>query len=186
MKRYRPRSARLIQNLLEISKIEEGKLPTTIEPVVLAELVDEVLAEHRVLATQAGRTLQVDVSTALPAVAADRALLRRALGNLVGNAVRHSGSPVVYVEARADDDGMRVRLAVRDEGRGIPPAQHERIFEKFASIRRSPADEPFRDTGLGLPFSKLAVHQMGGELTLASFPGSGATFTVTLPVFRRA
>jgi signal transduction histidine kinase len=177
---------RLIQNLLEISKIEEGKMPLTIEPVVLAELVDEVLAEHRLLAAQAGRRLEIDVSTALPAVAADRALLRRVLANLIGNAVRHSGSPVVHVEARPDADGTRMLLAVRDEGGGIPASQQERIFEKFASVRRSPADEPFRDTGLGLPFCKLAVDEMGGVLSLTSGSGAGSTFTVTLPVYRRA
>ena len=175
---------RLIQNLLEISKIEEGKMPITIEPVVLAELVDEVLPEHRALAAQAGRTLHVDVSPALPAVAADRALLRRVLANLIGNAVRHSGSSAVWIRARADSGNARVFLAVRDRGRGIPAAQQERIFEKFASIRRSPADEPFRDTGLGLPFCKLAVDQMGGRLDLESAPGEGSVFTVTLPVHR--
>jgi signal transduction histidine kinase len=177
---------RLIQNLLEVSKIEEGKMPITIEPVVLAELADEVLAEHRLLATQAGRQLHVDVSTALPAVSADRALLRRVLGNLVGNAVRHSGSAAVYVAGRVHPDGARVVLAVRDEGRGIPAAQRERIFEKFASVRRSPADEPFRDTGLGLPFCKLAVAEMGGDLAFESVEGKGSTFLVTLPMHRRA
>ena len=171
---------RLIQNLLEISKIEEGKMPVTIEPVVLAELTDEVLAEHRVLAAQAGRRLELDVSTALPAVAADRALLRRVLGNLVGNAVRHSGSSVVYVEGYAEPDG-RVALAVRDEGRGIPAEQLGRIFEKFTSIRRSPADEPFRDTGLGLPFCKLAVDEMGGELVVETSSRAGSRFVVVLP-----
>jgi signal transduction histidine kinase len=175
---------RLIQNLLEISKIEEGKMPITIEAVVLAELVDEVLPEHDLLAKQAGRTLEVDVSTALPPVAADRALLRRVLANLIGNAVRHSGSAVIRVSARTDDDGARVRLGVRDEGRGIPTAQQDRIFEKFASVRRSPADEPFRDTGLGLPFCKLAIDEMGGALTLESAAQKGSVFTVTLPVHR--
>ena len=173
---------RLIQNLLEISKIEEGKMPTTIEPVLLAELVDEVLVDHHLLATQAGRTLQVDVPTTLPPMAADRALLRRVLANLVGNAVRHSGSPVVYVEGRVAGGGTHVELAVRDVGRGIPSPQHEQVFEKFASVRRSAADEPFRDTGLGLPFCKLAVERMGGTLTLASAVGQGSTFTVSLPV----
>jgi signal transduction histidine kinase len=176
---------RLIQNLLEISKIEEGKMPVTIEPVVLAELADEVLVEHRVLATQAGRRLEVDVPTTLPAVAADRALLRRVLGNLVGNAVRHSGSSVVYVEARLEPDG-RIALAVRDEGRGIPPDQLGNIFEKFASVRRSPADEPFRDTGLGLPFCKLAVHEMGGELIVETSTRTGSRFAVVLPQHRPA
>ena len=59
---------------------------------------------------------------------------------------------------------------------------HDRIFEKFASIPRSPSDEPFRDTGLGLPFCKLAVDEMGGRLEMTSVPREGATFTVTLPV----
>jgi signal transduction histidine kinase len=176
---------RLIQNLLEISKIEEGKMPITIEAVVLAEVVDEVLPEHETLATLAGRRLAVDVATTLPPVAADRALLRRVLANLVGNAVRHSGSPVVYVAARPDSDGSHVLLAVRDEGRGIPVEQQARIFEKFASLPRSPADEPFRDTGLGLPFCKLAIAEMGGDLTLESEPHQGSVFTVTLPVQRR-
>src|SRR5262245_27387574 len=117
---------RLIENLLEISKIEEGKMPITIEPVVLAELVDEVLAEHRIVAQQAGRSLRVDVATSLPAVAADRALLRRVLANLVGNALRHSGSAGVHVTAVADRSNGELALAVRDEGRGIPAAQHER------------------------------------------------------------
>jgi signal transduction histidine kinase len=176
---------RLIQNLLEISKIEEGKMPITIEPVVLAELVDEVVPEHQALATQAGRSLHLDVSPALPPVDADRALLRRVLANLIGNAVRHSGSSAVWVQARTDSTNTRVFLTVRDLGRGIPMDQHDRIFEKFASVRRSPADEPFRDTGLGLPFCKLAVDQMGANLTLESAPGKGAVFTVILPVHDR-
>ncbi len=177
---------RLIQNLLEISKIEEGKMPITMEAVVLAEVVDEVMPEHEALAAQAGRRIVVDVATALPPVAADRALLRRVLANLVANAVRHSGSPIVYVGAGADSDGSHVRLTVRDEVRGIPSEQQTRIFEKFASLPRSPADEPFRDTGLGLPFCKLAVDAMGGELTLESATRRGSVFTVTLPVHRGA
>jgi len=176
---------RLIQNLLEISKIEEGKMPITIEPVVLSELVDEVLPEHRALASQAGRTIDVDVSTAVPAVAADRALLRRVLANLIGNAVRHSGSSIVHVAARTAPVAETILLEVRDSGRGIPAAQQERIFEKFASVPRSPSDEPFRDTGLGLPFCKLAMDQMGGSLSLESAPGTGSVFTVMLPMYRR-
>jgi signal transduction histidine kinase len=173
---------RLIENLLEISKIEEGKMPITRELVVLAELVDEVVADHRPLVAQARRTLHVDVPTTLPAVVADRALLRRVLGNLLSNAVRHSGSAAVWVSAATGPGAGELSLAVRDEGQGIPPALHDRIFEKFASMPRSPADAPFRDTGLGLPFCKLAVEGMGGRLVLASTPGAGTTFTVTLPV----
>lgn len=173
---------RLIENLLEISKIEAGKMPLVKEAIVLAELVDEVVGDHRLLLDNTSRALTVRVGTALPAVEADRALLRRVLGNLIGNAVRHSGSTHIEVTAALATDRTHVTLAVRDDGRGIPPAQHEHIFEKFASIPRSAADEPFRDTGLGLPFCKLAVDAMGGRLDLVSAPDAGSTFTVTLPV----
>ena len=176
---------RLIQNLLEISKLEEGKMPIAKGPVVLADVVDEVVAEHEVIATQAGRTFDVDVPTSVPAVIADRALLRRVLANLIGNAIRHSGSATVHLTATPSADGASVSLAVRDEGHGVPAALHARIFEKFASVPRSAADEPFRDTGLGLPFCKLAVDEMGGTLAFSSAPHTGSTFTVTLPVHRR-
>jgi signal transduction histidine kinase len=173
---------RLIENLLELSKIEAGKMPLVKEAVVLAELVDEVVADHRLLLEQADRTVVVLVRTDLPPVVADRALFRRVLANLIGNAVRHSGSTRIEVRAALAADGAHVALAVYDDGRGIAEALHETIFEKFASIPRSAADEPFRDTGLGLPFCKLAIDAMGGRLELASAPGAGATFTVTLPV----
>ena len=176
---------RLIQNLLEISKIEEGKMPISKEPVVLAEVVDEVVAEHTVIATQAGRSFAVDVATTVPAVVADRALLRRVLANLIGNAIRHSGSTIVHLTASVSGDGTHVSLAVRDEGHGIPETLHARIFEKFASMPRSAADEPFRDTGLGLPFCKLAVDEMDGTLAFSSTPDQGSTFTITLPRHRR-
>jgi len=173
---------RLIENLLDISKIEAGKMPLVKESVVLAELVNEVVVDHRLLLEQADRTVAMIVATDTPPVVADRALLRRVLANLIGNAVRHSGSTRIEVRAARTSDGAHVALAVYDDGRGIPAALHETIFEKFASIPRSAADEPFRDTGLGLPFCKLAMDAMGGRLELASAPGAGATFTVTLPV----
>jgi signal transduction histidine kinase len=107
------------------------------------------------------------------------------MGNLVANALRHSGSPEIHVAARASSERTFVTLWVRDLGRGIPAAQQGRIFEKFASLPRSPTDEPSRDTGLGLPFCKLAVQEMGGKLTLESATGTGSTFSVRLPVHRR-
>src|SRR6185369_15216141 len=91
---------RLIQNLLEISKIEEGKMPVAAEPIVLAELVDEVVAEYGPVAEQTGRRLVVAVGTDLPAARGDRALMKRVLINLVVNALRHSGSEEVRIEAR--------------------------------------------------------------------------------------
>src|SRR5262245_62621094 len=90
---------RLIQNLLEISKIEEGKMPVAAEPIVLAELVDEVVAEYAPVAEQTSRQLVVAVGTDLPAAQGDRALLKRVLINLVVNALRHSGSAEVRIRS---------------------------------------------------------------------------------------
>ena len=175
---------RLIQNLLEISKIEEGKMPVSHEAIVLAQLVDEVAAEYGPVAEQTGRRLSAAVGVDLPCVVADRALLKRVLVNLVVNALRHSGSQDVKVDATHDSVTDRLRLEVTDHGRGIAEADHARVFEKFASIVRSGDGEPSSDTGLGLPFCKLATECMGGEIFLRSRPDTGTVFTVVLPTQR--
>jgi signal transduction histidine kinase len=173
---------RLIQNLLEISKIEEGKMPVATEPIVLAELVDEVVAEYAPVAEQTARRLVVAVGTDLPAAQGDRALMKRVLVNLVVNALRHSGSDEVRIEAQHASNAGEITLNVRDRGRGIAEADQARVFEKFRILRRSPTDDPAVDTGLGLPFCKLAVEEMGGRISLASTPGDFTVFAVTLPV----
>jgi len=170
---------RLIQNLLEISKIEEGKMPVAREPIVLAEVIDDVVREYAPVAEQAGRRLTVTVGTDLPVAIADRNLLRRVVVNLVVNAIRHSGSAEVRIEGDAGDG--RVAFRVIDFGYGIPPEDQARVFEKFRSVRRSPSDDPSGDTGLGLPFCRLAVERMGGRITLASTVGVSTVFTVELP-----
>lgn len=174
---------RLIQNLLELSKIEEGKMPIVREPVVLAELVDDVVGEYGPVAAQGGRVVHVQVGTELAPALADRALLRRVLVNLLVNALRHSGSSDVYVLGTAGGAAAEVTLSVVDHGRGIPPEQQQRVFDKFTTVRRSPADDPSTDTGLGLPFCKLAVESMGGRIRLQSTPAE-TSFSVTLPAQR--
>jgi signal transduction histidine kinase len=171
---------RLIQNLLEISKIEEGKMPVAHEPIVLAEVADEVVREYTPVAEQAGRRLVVAVGTDLPPAVGDRTLLRRVLVNLVVNALRHSGSSEVRLEG--DCEGEMVTLRVVDFGHGIAEQDQARVFEKFQTVRRSPSDDPGGDTGLGLPFCRLAVEHMGGQVGLSSTAGVGTVFTVQLPV----
>jgi signal transduction histidine kinase len=172
---------RLIQNLLEISKIEEGKMPVSREPIVLAEVVDEVAAEYLPVAEQAGRRLGLRVGTDLPPARGDRALLKRVLVNLLVNALRHSGSDEVRVEGAPGPGAAEVTLSVIDRGHGIAEPDRARIFEKFRTVRRSPADDPGGDTGLGLPFCKLAVERMGGRIGVESTPGAITVFAVTLP-----
>jgi signal transduction histidine kinase len=171
----------LIQNLLEISDLEEGKMRVSRGPIILAEIVDEVVVEYGPVAEQTGCRLVAAVGPELPCVVADRALLKRVLVNLVVNALRHSGSTEVRVEATHDPATARMRVWVIDHGRGIAEDDRERVFEKFASIRRSGDSEPSSDTGLGLPFCKLAMECMGGDITLSSRPEAGMVFTVILP-----
>lgn len=171
---------RLIQNLLEISKIEEGRMPVAREPIVLAEVADEVAREYAPVAEEAGRRLVVAVATDLPAAVGDRALLKRVLVNLAVNALRHSGSPEVRLEGARQGDAVTIRVI--DYGLGIPERDRARIFEKFRTVHRAPSDDPAGDTGLGLPFCRLAVERMGGRIELAS-SGAGTTFAVSLPVY---
>ena len=172
---------RLIQNVLEIGKLEEGKLPVSPAPIVLAELVDEVVTEYGPMAEQTGHRLTAAIGPDLPCVLADRALLKRVLVNLVVNALRHSGSDEVRVEGTRDTAPARLRLQVIDHGHGIAEDDQAHVFEKFASIRRSGAREPSSDTGLGLPFCKLATERMGGEIRLSSHREVGTIFTLVLP-----
>lgn len=174
---------RLIQNLLEVSRIEDGKMPVERESVALPELAREVLREYRPVAEQAGRSLRADLDESLPMVIADRALAKRVLVNLVANALRHSGSPEVGIRARVGEGeggGREVHLEVVDRGRGIRPEDAARVFEKFRS--RPSASEAPGDTGLGLPFCKLAVEVMGGRIALESLAGGETVFRVSLPV----
>jgi len=172
---------RLLLNLLEISKMESGRMPVAFEPITLAAVAEEVAEECAAVAEQMGRRVVVTVERGLPPAIGDRALLKRALTNLVMNALRHSGSEEVRLEATHDDAAARLALQVIDHGRGIAWADQARVFEKFASIRRSDQREPSGDTGLGLPFCKLATECMGGEISLKSQPEIGTVFTITLP-----
>jgi signal transduction histidine kinase len=110
--------------------------------------------------------------------------MKRVLINLVVNALRHSGSEEVRIEAMRGPNSGEITVGVRDRGRGIAEADHARVFEKFRILRRSASDDPAVDTGLGLPFCKLAVEQMGGHISLTSTPGDFTLFAVTLPVHR--
>src|SRR5262245_41162062 len=171
---------RLIQNLLEIAKIEEEKMPVACEPVVLAELADEVVEEYGAAAEQSQQVVRSTVRRDLPPAMADRWLLRRVLVNLVVNAIRHAGGREVRMDATAEPHPREITVRVVDSGRGIPPEDQGTIFEKFRSGRPSAVDDPTMDTGLGLPFCKLAVERMGGRIALTSRPGE-TVFAVTLP-----
>lgn len=168
---------RLVQDIVEIAKIEADRMPIATEPIVLAELLDEVAIEYGPLAQEMGRRFTVAAGTALPPAVADRVLLKRVLVNLIVNALRHSGSAQVSVEAAVEHASAGITIRVVDHGHGIAEEDQIGVFEKFKTTR----GDPTADTGLGLPFCKLAVERMSGHITLHSTPGVGTVFAVTLP-----
>lgn len=172
---------RLIQNLLEIAKLEEGKMPVESAVISVPEFLAEIHREYAPVAEQSGRTLRFDVPDELPELLADHALLKRVMINLITNALRHSGSPEVGIAAVAESASAEVTLRVTDRGSGFAPEDLANVFEKFRSVRRSPTSAPAGDTGLGLPFCKLAVELMGGRIGVDSTPDAETSFWVSLP-----
>lgn len=144
------------------------------EPVSPTELVRDVVAT----ASLGGARVVADVEPDLPAIAGDPVRLRQALDNLVANALVHSGTATAVVVG-ASRSARGVGLFVRDEGTGIPSTDHGRILEAGERLDRSRPG-----SGLGLAIVSAIVGAHGGELTVVSQPGDGATFTIELPVGR--
>jgi signal transduction histidine kinase len=166
---------RMIENLLEIDQMREGRLELRLEPVDPGALLAECSAEYHAAAEVAGQAIVVDAGR-VPIIVADRWLLRRVLNNLVVNAIRHSAASRIDLGACVERG--HVLLRVRDGGRGIPPEEQAGLFEKPERMHGAHRD----DIGLGLVFCKMAVEQMGGAIAVESAPGKGTTFTVRLPI----
>ncbi len=166
----------LINDILELSKIEAGRASLALEAVDLGALLREVLAMLEPRARQAGIALRLDADTPLPVVLADGGKLRQILLNLLSNAVKFSDDGAVTLTLRVRHQGAQCALqfAVKDSGIGIAVADQARIFEPFVQ-----ADGPrsHAGTGLGLTISREFVHLMGGALEVTSAPGAGAEFS---------
>jgi signal transduction histidine kinase len=166
----------LINEILDLSKIEAGKLTLDPQPFDPRELVESVVAQHRSLAAQKGiRFAWVDAG-APTEVVLDRQRVRQILVNLFGNALKFTDEGEVHVETSGAADS-RFTVSVRDTGRGIDPDQHEAIFEEF---RQAEGGEG--GTGLGLAISRRLARAMGGDITLESEPRHGSVFFLRLPL----
>jgi PAS domain S-box-containing protein len=173
--------AQIVDQLLITAQLDRGSLRATAAPTDLRALCESVLeaAEAR---NHAHATLSLDAPPSIEPVLCDESLLRQVLVNLVENALKYSPSGG-RIDLKLIADGDAVRLVVRDEGLGIPPAEQEQIFEKFYRLDAE-MTRGVGGSGLGLYISREIVTQMDGTLTVRSAPGAGSTFTVTLP--RRA
>ena len=170
----------LIEDLLEVRRIEETALKLNLEPVAPAAFLTEIVHEwnHRFQQDKASAT--VEAAEDAPVFQADRQLIKRVIGNLIQNALTHSAAAVkLQLSVRRDGDG--VLFTVSDNGPGIPPEYHEIIFRKFEQVR-TPNAPRVRSSGLGLAFCKLVVESHGGRIWVQSAgEGQGSSFHFSLP-----
>ncbi len=171
------RLTRLINQVLDLSKLESGRADWHVGEVDVAGVVRDLVAETAGLFAEAGARLEVSVPTAVPLVAADRDRVVQVVLNLLSNAAKFSAG-VVTIGVRTDD-GV-VRVDVTDNGPGIAAADQQAIFEKFRQGGLLGNRPP--GTGLGLPISRQIIDHLGGTLWVESVAGNGATFSFTLPV----
>jgi signal transduction histidine kinase len=177
----------ILNDILDYSKIEAGKLETESVPFHLVGLVREVAALHAAQAREKGLVLQVDLDPQLPEqVSGDPTRLRQVLGNLLNNAVKftergHVALSVQLITVPTLIEGhCRIAFVVADTGIGIPADRMNSIFDAFAQADNS-MTRRYGGTGLGLTISRFLVALMGGSIDLESTPGEGSRFTVELP-----
>jgi GAF domain-containing protein len=171
----------LINQVLDLSKIEAGKLELNPQTVQLAPLIDEVVDTARQLAQQNKNHLVVEARENLGALTADPMRLRQVLLNLLSNACKFTKEGEVKLKARRVVDGRDwIEFAVSDTGIGMTAEQQAKLFEEFSQADASTAQR-FGGTGLGLAITRKLARMMGGDVTVTSAPGKGSVFTVRLP-----
>lgn len=167
----------MVSAMLDVSRMEEGKLPLTRASCDVREIARA--AAESMMTSARERNLALRITGDSTACNADREIIRRVFVNLLGNAIKFSpadGRIGIEVSLK----GQVVRCAVTDSGYGIPPAYHERIFEKFGQVETRKAGKTY-STGLGLTFCKMAVEAHGGKIGVVSEVGRGSTFWFELP-----
>ncbi|MBA3530403.1 MAG: response regulator [Ardenticatenales bacterium] len=170
----------LINDILDLSKIEAGRMEMVREEVELRTLLDSVRATAVGLTKDKGVEVLVDLPEALPTVWADRVRVRQVLLNLLSNSAKFTRKGTITIWARAQGDGY-VAVSVSDTGIGIPLEEQEKIFEEFHQVQGG-FNREYQGTGLGLSICKRLIEMHGGTMTLThSAPGVGSTFTFTLP-----
>ncbi|HYP69335.1 MAG TPA: ATP-binding protein, partial [Variovorax sp.] len=172
----------LINNVLDLSKIEAGKLELQLEDLHLPTLIDEVLGTAKPLIARNANVLEVQLDPDIGAIRADGMKLRQVLLNLLSNAGKFTQGGVLSLDVRgALRDGNRwLEFDVTDSGIGMTPAQLERLFLPFTQADPT-TTRRYGGTGLGLAISRRLCGLMGGDILVASEAGKGSRFTVVLP-----
>jgi signal transduction histidine kinase len=172
----------LINDILDLSKIEAGRMELQLEDFALAPLIDGVVKTIEPLAAKNENRVEVSCDAAIGRLPADQMRLRQALLNLMSNANKFTERGTISVDSRQGQENGRgwVTIAVADTGIGMTPEQMDKLFQEFSQADAS-TTRKYGGTGLGLAISKRFCQMMGGDITVESQAGRGSTFTIRLP-----
>jgi signal transduction histidine kinase len=166
----------LVNDVLDLSKIEAGKIELSLQPVMFPSLIEDLFVTVRPLADEYGSTLSLEMEGEAFNIVSDPRRVRQILLNLLSNAIKFGEGKPIQVVCRHNENGT-VEIEVVDQGVGIAKDDIARIFEEFVQVSES--KQP--GTGLGLPISRRLAQLLDGSLTVCSTPGEGSTFRLTLP-----
>jgi signal transduction histidine kinase len=170
----------LINDILDLSKIEAGRMELQLETFPLAPLISDVVKTIEPLAAKNANRVAVHCDTAIGTLHADQMRLRQALLNLLSNANKFTEHGTIAIDARQGQEDGSISISVADTGIGMTPEQMSKLFQEFSQADAS-TTRKYGGTGLGLAISKRFCQMMGGDITVESELGSGSKFTIRLP-----
>jgi PAS domain S-box-containing protein len=171
----------IINDILDISRIEAGRMPLQISRFRIPELVAEVKAELEPIILRSQLQVTLDLRKGLVPMSSDRGKVKQILLNLLSNALKFTHEGGVTISAWREVRSQAIVLSLTDTGIGIAPVDQDRIFNDFQQLDNSPT-RPYGGTGLGLSICRRLAQMLGGRITMQSQVGKGSTFTLTLPV----
>jgi signal transduction histidine kinase len=170
----------IINEILDITRIEAGKMPMQLSEFSLNELVPEVMTELDPVIGRSKLTVAPRLCADLPVIYSDRQKVKQIIVNLLSNALKFTHEGSIEITVSYDAAERMASVAVADTGIGISPEHHEKIFEDFRQVDDSPSRQ-YGGTGLGLAICRRLATALGGRITLESTMGTGSIFTLTIP-----
>jgi signal transduction histidine kinase len=174
----------LINDILDITRIEAGRMPLNLTTFRVRDLIHEVMSELEPIIKRSKLTVTARTRASVPALKSDRQKIKQIVLNLLSNALKFTPHGSVTIGASYDVRSRVVAIAVRDTGVGISEADQAKVFEDFRQLDSSPA-RGYGGTGLGLSICRRLAHMLGGNIELSSSAGRGSTFTLRLPTRAR-
>ncbi len=170
----------IINDILDIARIEAGKMPLNVTKFAAADLVREVLAELEPLIGRSKLEVGSRIAKSIPLLRTDRAKVKQIIMNLISNALKFTPKGSVTVSVQLNKRRNEVWIAVADSGIGIAQKDQETVFQDFRQVDNSPTRQ-YGGTGLGLAICRRLAHVLGGDIRLVSKVNHGSTFTLVLP-----